>query len=212
MPSVRVVGVANLKGGSGKTTTAVFLAHVLAQLGRRVVLVDADPQASALRWHGLADWPVPVFGMPSPALHRQIWGVVDRTKFDTIVIDTPPLEEAAGVVASMLRVVTDLLITMAPTMIELDRLPPVWRVLDDVQALRGEPADMASVGVLLNRVVPRATSTETVTKTLRAQGHRVYDATIPRREKYGQAFGVPVDPDDPAYMAAAIELQKVGSW
>jgi chromosome partitioning protein len=49
---VRTVAVINRKGGSGKTTTTVNLAAALGERGKRVLVIDLDPQASASDWLG----------------------------------------------------------------------------------------------------------------------------------------------------------------
>lgn len=62
----RTIAVANQKGGVGKTTTAVNLGAALAEMGRRVLVVDLDPQANATTG----------IGLDPRALHASVYDVL----------------------------------------------------------------------------------------------------------------------------------------
>ena len=80
------VAVTNVKGGVGKTTTAVYLAAVAARR-QPVVLVDADPQGSAAEWLDIRPIPgVTVIEAPSERLVAQALA----RDGGVVIVDTPP--------------------------------------------------------------------------------------------------------------------------
>jgi chromosome partitioning protein len=85
-----ILGLLNQKGGVGKTTLAVNIADVLSRRGQRVLLVDADPQGSALDWAASRKGEplFPVAGLPKSSIHKELPALAKG--FETVIIDGPP--------------------------------------------------------------------------------------------------------------------------
>lgn len=179
------VAVANLKGGTGKTTTAVFLAHGLAGHGS-TLLVDADPQGSALSWSETAgELPFPTISLPVNHLHRQLESVA--ASYDHVVIDTPPGHPA--ITASAMRAVDLVLVSVQPAILDLDRIDATLELARDAAVLN----DGLRVRVLLTRVRAGTRSRRDIREILAEDGLDVVEVEIPQREAIGLAGGTRLD-------------------
>lgn len=85
-----IISVQNQKGGVGKTTLSVHIAHALAMKGGTVLLVDADPQGSARDWAAAREGEplFPVIGLDRPVIHKELPALAKDYKH--VVIDGPP--------------------------------------------------------------------------------------------------------------------------
>lgn len=203
---MQIITVSNLKGGTGKTTSAAYLAHAFAAGGAHVLVVDADPQQSALKWSDGGQWDIPTISFPKRNLHTQLAGIVAPST-DLVIIDAPPRREGeqTAIMRSALRAADTIVIPMAPTMAEYEELDPMWDEIAEIEPLRARPAEAA---VLLNRTVANAKSTDIYRDQITADGHRVLRVTIPRRESIAQAHGLPID-EAGAYAYVAEELAAI---
>ena len=205
MAAPTTIAVVNPKGGSGKTTTAAFLAHALHQRGHGVLVVDADPQRSAATWAQVAGWPMPVLAEPSDQLDRLLPGL--HPVPDVIVIDTPGTAHGRAIVLSAIRAATHVLIPIAPTPAEYERLAVLRELLDTATEQGAEYRH----GVLLNRAVTGAASTRTWRAQLDTDGWRVLSVVVPRLERYAQAYTEPIyHAAETPYGWAATELLGTG--
>jgi chromosome partitioning protein len=202
-----ILAVINLKGGTSKTTTAVFLAHALHEQGRRVLLVDADAQGSALNWKEDAPepFPFPVIALPVRDLHKQLPDFVNAD-IDAIIIDTPPLDQKSGVVVSALRAATLAVVPVAPTPIEYKRLHQVAEIVGDAADFRPE-GQAVQLAVLLTRTHPTASSTAVYREQIEADGFWCLKTNVRQLQRFAQAYGENItDASQTAYGEAVAEL------
>jgi chromosome partitioning protein len=183
-----IVTVANVKGGVGKTTSAVLLAHALG-----AGVVDTDPQGSATAWSEAAasvGTPLIVTVTSLPTAH--LAGRMPAGEH--LIIDTPPgdltITKAAITIADLVLVPT------APTALDMNR---VWATLD-LASEAGRPA-----AVLLVKVRAGTRAVGASASALTDEGVHVIETRIPLREALALAWGDPVT-DLYGYDLVAAEL------
>jgi chromosome partitioning protein len=172
-----IIGVAQQKGGAGKTTLAIHLGVALAEAGRRVAMVDIDPQQSLTEWAQLR----PDEAQSSnPIEMRQISGWRTgseagrlRRDFDIILIDSPPHGETDTKAA--VRAADRVLIPIQPTPMDF------WAARQTIELAERERRDFLLV---LNRVPARGRLADRIRGMIADEGLSVAAATLGNRQDF----------------------------
>lgn len=194
-----VVVVAQQKGGSGKSTIAANLAAVLAADGRRVALLDTDPQGSVTRWHEERRRHGGVRAAPLFFDHPSGWRVpiaLDRLRRDqdVVVLDTPPHSGTDAKVA--IRAADLVLMPLQPSPADLWASEGTRRLASD---------ERRPLRALLNRVPAQGKMRERVVAALAEQEVSLLEQSLGNRAQFGAAFldGLSVTEAAPRSAAAA---------
>jgi chromosome partitioning protein len=187
------------KGGTGKTTSAVFLASGLHKIGR-TLLVDADPQSSSFLWSQQGEgFPFSTVSLPTRDIHKRLEEL--GKGYEHLVIDTPPGD--LGIIRSAVLAVETAIVPVSPTGIDLNRLLPTFEILAELESI-----NPVEVGVLLTKVRRGTRSAGGARQVLNELSYPVLDTEIPLAEMYAGSFGAAVE-DLGAYDALLAELSVV---
>lgn len=178
-----ILSVEAVKGGVGKSTTAVYLGEALARRhGRRVLVIDADPQGTTLEWsYSASDMGEPltvaVEALPSAVMvRRQLPDLA--AKFDDVLIDCPNRDTA--IITAALEAADLAVIPTVPGVEELRRVRAAQQLADAV----GTPCR-----VLVTRVDLRTGLARDIFEALDGNGFPRFSAFVRHRADIAATVG-----------------------
>lgn len=176
-----IIGVLNQKGGVGKTTLSVNIAAQFAKEGARVLLIDADPQGSALDWAAArqGDSLFSVIGLPRATIHKEISQVGQG--YDVIFIDGPP--RVTELARSAIMASDLILIPVQPSPYDIWAADEVVKLISEARIYK---ENIKSAFIINRKIVNIAIGRDAET-ALEAYNTKVMASTIAQRVVFAEA-------------------------
>jgi chromosome partitioning protein len=176
----KVLTMAQQKGGAGKTTLVAQLAVALAAGGRKVALVDIDPQGSLSRWAQIREAAgiKPALNLTSVTGWRAQAAVEKlKTAYDLVIVDSAPHAEIEAKIA--VRVADLIVVPIQPSPLDL------WATEPTLALAKSEKR---KVLIVINRAQTRMKLSETLTDRIADLGADVAEATIGNRTAFAASM------------------------
>lgn len=192
-----IIGLLNQKGGVGKTTLSVNLAASLARTGARLLLIDVDPQGSALDWAAAREGEslFSVIGFPRATIHKEI-GKIGQG-YDHIIIDGPP--RVTDLSRSAIMASDVVLIPVQPSPYDIWSVDEIVKLTEEARVYR----DNLKVTFVINRKIANTIIGRDVREALAAYTVPTLAAAVTQRVIFAEAVAqgravYELDPDGPA--------------
>ena len=137
----KVIAFVGRKGGSGKSTSALYVSTCLHEANKSVVLLDLDPDATLLKLHSTGVLPFEVVVGKRDSLSKQI----EELDKNFVVLDTPPNDET--IIYKCGAVADEMIVPLAPSGFDLNRLFTTIQTVAEIEKMRNKPL----LSVLLTR-------------------------------------------------------------
>ena len=194
-----IIGLLNQKGGVGKTTLAVNVGACLTRRGSRVLLIDADPQGSALDWAAARKTEplFPVVGLPRASLHREIGPIAKD--YDHVLVDGPP--RTTDVARSAIMAADRVIVPVQPSPYDVWAAHEVVALLEEARIYNDDLIAVFAV----NRKIANTVIGREVREALSAYKLQTLQAAVTQRVVFAEAVaaGESVFERDPRGPAAA---------
>ena len=212
----KVVAIANQKGGVGKTTTCVNLSSCVAALGKRVLVVDLDPQGNTTSGYGVAKHELDSDVYTCLIDDEDVRQAIVKTQYNADLL--PSNTQLAGASLDLLTVnglcaCDTVLIPIQCEYYALEGLSELMNTLKTVRKKYNRYLDIE--GVVFTMYAGRLNLTmQVVAQVKKYYGNKVYKSVIPRTVRLSEApsYGMPINFYEPngkgseAYMSLAREF------
>ena len=184
--SAKIILVANQKGGAGKTTVSMQLGGFLANAGYKTIVIDGDPQGTAIRWANSAPdeflFPATVISLSAAGdkIHREVKNFVDD--FQYIVIDSPPAADS-NIAQSALLVADLCIIPVLPSPPDIWATVAIKNAIDRAQVVN-EPLQNR---ILVNQHQSKSQLGNEVIKLLNTFDIPIFETTLGLRNVYKES-------------------------
>ncbi len=179
-----IISFLNQKGGVGKTTLAIHIADSLSRKDKKVLLIDADPQASALDWAENSENGnrFSVVGLPKKTLRSELRTI--ETDYDYIIVDGPPRvhEIAMAAIAASDLIV----IPVQPSPFDVWSLKDIIDLVNEVKTIN---ENLKTVLVINRKIVNTAIGRDVV-NALADYNFPILKTAICQRVAYAESIGM----------------------